>query len=160
MSAQVLDRVLFCYRIGDPAGQYPVFSYEGSRLFPGRWNTPSSPMIYCSEHYSNAMLEKLVHGSGQMPPDQHSVEITIPPGVTYEQVTVHSLKDWDHQDRQASRALGEQWFIEKRSLILLVPSVVARMERNVLINPFHPDFVKVTHGEAEPVRWDDRLFSV
>lgn len=106
------------------------------------------------------MLEKLVHGSGQMPPDQHSVEITIPPGVTYEQVTVHSLKDWDHQDRQASRALGDQWFIEQRSLILLVPSVLARMERNVLIHPFHPDFVKVTHGEAEPVRWDDRLFSV
>lgn len=160
MSGQVLDRILLCYRIGDPRGQYPVFSHEGSRLFPGRWNTPSSPMIYCAEHYSTAMLEKLVHGSGQMPPDQHSIEITIPPGVTYEQVTVHSLKDWDAPDRQVSRDFGEQWFIEKRSLILLVPSVVARMERNVLINPFHSDFEKVTHGLAEPVRWDDRLFSV
>lgn len=160
MSARVLDRVLLCYRIGIPTGQHPVFSYEGSRLFPGRWNTPSSPMIYCSEHYSTAMLEKLVHGSGQMPPDQHSVEITIPPGATYEQITVHSLKGWDYQDRQISRAFGEQWFIEQRSLLLLVPSVVARMERNVLINPFHPGFGEVTHGEAEPVLWDDRLFSV
>lgn len=160
MSGQVLDRVLLCYRMGDPGGQYPVFSHEGSRLFPGRWNTPGSPMIYCAEHYSTAMLEKLVHGSGQMPPDQHSVEITIPPGVTYEQVTVHSLKGWDAPDRQVSRDFGERWFIERRSLLLLVPSVVVRMERNVLINPFHPDFGRVTHGLAEPVRWDDRLFSV
>ena len=68
MSGQILDRVLICYRIGDPGRQYPVFSHEGSRLFPGRWNTPGSPMIYCAEHYSTAMLEKLVHGSGQMPP--------------------------------------------------------------------------------------------
>lgn len=158
MSGQILDRVLICYRIGDPGGQYPVFSHEGSRLFPGRWNTPGSPMIYCAEHYSTAMLEKLVHGSGQMPPNQHSVEISIPPGVTYEQVTVHSLSGWDHQDRQVCRDFGQAWFDEQRSLLLLVPSIVARMERNVLINPFHPDFVKVSHELAEPVRWDVRLF--
>ena len=160
MSVLFLDHNLLCYRIGDPSGQYPVFSYEGSRLFPGRWNTPSSPMIYCAEHYSTAMLEKLVHGSGQMPPDQHSITITLPHGVSYEQLTAHSLKGWDDPDRQVSRDYGEQWFIEKRSLLLFVPSIVARMERNVLINPFHSEFVKVTHGVAEPVRWDERLFLV
>ena len=160
MSVELLDRNLLCYRIGDPSGQYPVFSYEGSRLFPGRWNTPSSPMIYCAEHYSTAMLEKLVHGSGHMPPDQHSITITLPHGVSYEQVTAHSLKGWDDPDRQVSRDYGEQWFIEKRSLLLFVPSIVARMEGNVMINPFHSEFVKVTHGVAEPVRWDERLFLV
>jgi RES domain-containing protein len=41
-------------------------------------------MIYASEHFSTALLEKLVHGSGRLPPNQHYVEITIPPGVTYE----------------------------------------------------------------------------
>ena len=46
------DRVLTCYRIGDPDGEYPIFDTEGARLFPGRWNTPASPMLYTSEHYS------------------------------------------------------------------------------------------------------------
>ena len=106
------------------------------------------------------MLEKLVHGSGQMPPNQHSVEITIPSGLSYEEVTFNGLTNWDNQDRKVSREFGEQWFITQRSLVLLVPSVVARMERNILINPFHPDFSSVTHGIAEPVRWDERLFTV
>ena len=64
---QALDRVLTSYRIGDPHGTYPIFDATGSTLHPGRWNTPASPMIYTSEHYSTAMLEKLVHGSGQLP---------------------------------------------------------------------------------------------
>ena len=50
MTAQVLDRTLTAYRIGDPHGAYRIFDAEGSRLFPGRWNTPASPMIYAREY--------------------------------------------------------------------------------------------------------------
>ena len=39
-------------------------------------------MIYASQHYSTAMLEKLVRASGELPPNQHFIEITIPNGVT------------------------------------------------------------------------------
>jgi RES domain-containing protein len=84
VSAQVLDRVLRGYRIGDPDGRYPIFDATGSTLYPGRWNTPASPVIYTSEHYSTAMLEKLIHGSGSLPPNQHFIEITLPNGVSYE----------------------------------------------------------------------------
>src|SRR3954454_6873171 len=78
---QRTDRVLTCFRIGDPNGEYPIYDSEGARLFPGRWNTPTSPIIYASEHYSTAMLEKLVHSSTVLPPNQHYVRITIPNGV-------------------------------------------------------------------------------
>ncbi len=40
-------------------------------------------MIYASERYSAAMLEKLAHGNGRMPPNQHWIAITPPPGVSY-----------------------------------------------------------------------------
>ena len=56
MTAQSLDRGLVAYRIGDPEGAYPIFDAAGSKLYPGRWNTPASPMIYACEHYSTAML--------------------------------------------------------------------------------------------------------
>ena len=45
----------------------------------------------------------------------------------------------------------------RRSLLLLVPSVVARMERNILVNPDHPEFGRLTHGLHQPVWWDRRL---
>ena len=158
MTAQRLDRVLTCTRIGDPDGDYPIFDATGSKLAPGRWNTASSPMLYASEHYSTAMLEKLVHGSGQIPPGQHLITITIPNGVSYDVVTPHSLPGWDDISCRASRAHGEAWQQEKRSLLLVVPSVVARAERNFLLNPDHPEFRQVTASMHEPVAWDLRLF--
>jgi len=44
------------------------------------------------------------------------------------------------------------------SLILMVPFVVARIETNILINPDHPDFSRITHGLHQPVWWDERLY--
>src|SRR5258708_8240183 len=90
---QQRDRVLTRYRIGDAYGAHPIFDATGSTLNPGRWNTPASPMIYTSEHYSTAMLEKLVHGSGQLPPEQHYVVVTIPNAVSYEVFNTAALPD-------------------------------------------------------------------
>ncbi|WP_234051745.1 MULTISPECIES: RES family NAD+ phosphorylase [unclassified Xanthobacter] len=158
MTAQVLDRTLFSYRIGDPNGAFPIFDATGSTLAPGRWNTPGSPLIYSSEHYSTALLEKLVHGSGRLPPNQHYVEITLPRGLTYEVFSPPALPGWDAMPATVSKAFGESWCRERRSAILLVPSAVARLDRNVLINPAHPDFAMITAGLHEPVFWDRRLF--
>ena len=66
------------YRLGDPDGRYPIFDAGGSKLFEGRWNSVGTPILYASEHYSTAMLEKLVHGAGRLPINQHFLTITIP----------------------------------------------------------------------------------
>jgi RES domain-containing protein len=159
VTAQKLDRTLLCYRIGDPDGANPIFDATGSKLYPGRWNTPASPMIYASEHYSTAMLEKLVHGSGQLPPNQHFIQITIPHGAGYEMLNTAALPDWHVEAATASSVHGEAWQQERRSLILIVPSVVARIENNILINPEHPEFPKIETSLHQPVWWDKRLFS-
>lgn len=160
MTAQVLDRGLTCFRIGDPAGSYPIFDATGSTIAPGRWNTVVSPMIYASAHYSTALLEKLVHGSGRLPPNQHYITVNIPRGLTYETFAPASLPGWDGMPAVASKAFGEKWCVEKRSLILIVPSVVARLDRNILINPAHPEFSHITTSLHEPVFWDRRLFGI
>ncbi len=160
MSGQTLDRILTAYRIGDPAGAYPIFDSTGSKLWPGRWNTNASPMIYTSEHYSTAMLEKLMHGNGQMPPNQHWIEISIPPGVSYEILSTAHHPGWAAEDGLVSKTYGEAWQKSKRSLLLIVPSVVARMERNVLINNVHPEVDKITRNLHQPIWWDRRLFAV
>jgi len=158
VTAQTLDRTLFCFRIGDPAGAYPIFDATGSMLAPGRWNTPGSPMIYAAEHYSTALLEKLVHGSGRLPPNQHFIRITVPSGVSYEVFSPAALPGWDTMPATVSKRFGEEWCRQRRSLVLLVPSVVARLDRNVLINPAHPEFSRLETSLHEPVYWDRRLF--
>ena len=160
MTAQVLDRTLSSFRIGDPNGAYPIFDATGSTIAPGRWNTPGSPIIYTSEHYSTAVLEKLVHGSGRLPPNQHYVEIIIPRGLTYEVFSPSALPGWDAMPATVSKAFGERWCLERRSAILFVPSVVARPDHNILINPAHPEFAQIRPSLHQPVFWDRRLFGV
>ncbi|WFU50692.1 RES family NAD+ phosphorylase [Sinorhizobium terangae] len=157
MSAQIPDCTLSALRIGDAKGTYPIFDATGSTIAPGRWNTPASPIIYSSEHYSTAVLEKLVHGSGRLPPTQHYVEITMPRGLTYE-VFSPGLPGWDAMPPTVSKGFGEQWCLERTSVILLVPSVVARLDRNILINPAHSEFPEIRISLYQPVYWDRRLF--
>jgi len=159
MSAQRLDRVLKCYRIGDPNGSHPIFDAQGSTLHPGRWNTPASPMVYASEHYSTAMLEKLVNGSGHLPPNQHYIEITIPNGLSYEIFNAAAVPDWYLPSAASSKTYGSEWQQQQRSVLLIVPSVVARLEQNFLLNPAHSEFAQITASLHQPVWWDSRLFA-
>lgn len=158
MTAQTLDRTLVAYRIGDPAGSYPIFDATGSTISPGRWNTRGSPLIYTSAVFSTSLLEKLVHGSGRLPPNQHFVEITIPAGISYEVFSEPALRGWDRMPADPSRKFGERWCLERRSAILIVPSVVARVDRNILINPAHSEFSKIEASLHQPIYWDRRLF--
>jgi RES domain-containing protein len=115
-------------------------------------------MLYSSQHYSTAMLEKLVHGSGMLPPKQHYIEITIPPGITYEILNQASLPGWDHPLGAVSKPFGEEWQQSGRSAILIVPSVVARIDSNILINLEHAEARRITPSLHQPVWWDDRLY--
>jgi RES domain-containing protein len=42
---------------------------------------------------------------------------------------------------------------------LIVPSYVARIERNVIINLGHDEARSIAHDLPQPVWWDERLFS-
>jgi RES domain-containing protein len=104
------------------------------------------------------MLEKLVLGSGRVPPDQHYIEVTIPNGVSYEVLNTAALPDWASASGLASKAHGDAWQSSRRSLLLIVPSVVARVDRNFLINPEHPEFARLKTSLHQPIWWDGRLF--
>lgn len=158
MTHRVLDRPLRVFRIGDPKGRFKIFSGEGSALVEGRWHKRGQDVIYASENYSLALLEKLAHFNGALPAGQHFIRIAIPAGVSYEVVTKDTLPAWCLPGNPAARTFGSQWFTQRRTALLLVPSFVAREERNVLINPHHPHAAKIEPDLEQPVVWDDRLF--
>ena len=146
------------YRIGDPSGSFPVYCGKGAALVEGRWHALGQEVIYASEHYSPAMLEKLVQTNGILPPTQHFVEIEIPAGVSYEVVTKDTVENWSSFDGKSARAYGSRWLTEVRSALPIVPSCVAREETNVLVNPRHSHAHRIRCGLEKPVWWDDWLF--
>lgn len=157
MTVQRLDRVYICYRISDPAGDYKIFDDAGSLILPGRWNSQELPVLYTSEHYSTAMLEKLAGGMGNAPCNQHFTAITLDSGLSYEAVTKDYLPGWDTMRPSVSREYGSQWLRELRSALLIVPSYVAHIERNILINLRHPEARNIAVTLPEPVGWGEWL---
>jgi len=158
MSAAKLAEPMRVFRIGDPDSHFPIYSGEGAARAEGRWHRMGQEVIYCSQHYSTAMLEKLANYNGILPPNQHFIEIDIAAGAPYETVTKDSLPGWHLADGGVARAHGSRWLEDRRSAILIVPSVVGREERNVLINPHHPDAQAIRPGLENSVWWDARLF--
>ena len=146
------------YRIDDPEGRFPVWSAEGAKRTSGRWHEAGAAVIYASEHYATAMLEALAHWNGTLPPNQHFIEIAVPEGTGYEVATAETVPGWSAPDGEAARRFGRRWYNENRSTILIVPSVVARVERNIVINAQHPEFGRLKVGLETPVWWDRRLF--
>lgn len=137
----------------------PLFGGGGAALHGGRWNSPGRRVIYAAETYAGALLEKLVHSNiGRVPRDQKYVEISVPPDVAIEEVTAQEIPGWDAEDPIAGRKCGDAWFNAHRAAVLLAPSLLAPLERNVLIHQNHPDARTIRVSEPMPVIWDERLF--
>lgn len=74
------------------------------------------------------------------------------------ELTLRLREDAPSEDPEAqTRAFGTAWLREKRSLALLVPSFVLPYERNVLINPLHPNAATLETLGKDRVRLDQRL---
>jgi RES domain-containing protein len=145
------------YRIADR--RHKTFDGEGAATFGGRWNSPGRRVIYAAETYAGAMLEVLANANiGRMPKHDGWIEILIREDVSVEEVDGRTVRHWDAPDQGASRTFGDQWYDQKRSTVLIVPSTVVRVERNVVINQDHPGFRKLRATAAKPVVWDDRLY--
>lgn len=110
-------------------------------------------MIYTAETFAGAVLEVLVHANlGRVPRRHALVEITIPDTIATEIVAPEDLPGWDADDQIVSRAYGDRWLEEGRTAVLLVPSIVTRgREHNVLLNPEHRAFKKITVSKPQDV---------
>jgi len=130
-------------------------------LGAGRWNSIGQRVIYATESYAGAMLEVLVHANLSVPPKNHRVvRITIPGHLDIESVEPSALPGWDSEDPTVSRDFGDTWLREMRTAILRVPSVITEgRENNILVNPLHPQFSKITVTTPEDIHWDIRLFA-
>jgi RES domain-containing protein len=146
------------YRIG--SGRFPLFDGAGAAASDtARWNSRGRRIIYAAEHYSTALLETAAQlNSVRLPRELLYIRIAIPSGVTVEEVEIRDLPGWDADDKRASQRFGDAWYDERRSLVLLVPSLAAPgLERNVLINQRHPQFKRLRRTDPQPISCHPRL---
>jgi RES domain-containing protein len=149
---------LTAYRIADK--RHPIFDGTGASLLGARWNSPGGRVIYGACSYAGAMLEKLAQSGrlGEIPKTHQSLKIIIPESVEIEEILSEDVPGWNLPDLVESRRYGDRWLQEKRAAVLVVPAIIATEEKNILINPEHPDFSLITTSEPQEVIWDPRLF--
>lgn len=133
---------------------------EGARLAGSRWNSRGTAVVYASDSLSLAALELLVHcDPALLPDDLVAIAIEIPDGLARRRVEIAELpRSWRRHPAPESLArMGDLWAKEMLSAVLSVPSAVVPGERNVLLNPRHPDFGRIRAGRLERFALDARL---
>jgi RES domain-containing protein len=132
---------------------YTVFDTSGAAHRAGRWHLRGTRVVYAAQHVSLAALEALVHANSQVLPPKLITEIHVPDSLSIEHAAWMEMPD--------SQSFGSEWVREGRTALLAVPSIVVQqMELNFVLNPAHPDFKKITHGDARSFAFDGRFFPV
>jgi RES domain-containing protein len=132
-------------------------SGRGAAIAGNRWNSPGTRVAYAASSRALAALEMLVHVTREtVPPDLVFVPIDLPDRLVVEATGIPG--DWaDLPYGPNARRFGDRWVAERRSLGLLVPSVVVPAERSVLVNPQHRAIGRVRIGPVEVFAFDQRL---
>jgi RES domain-containing protein len=123
-----------------------AFSGQSASDYGGRWNSPGTRIVYTASSTSLALLEILVHlGFPQTLPSCSLILAIFDEGLALD-LDVSSLPDnWREQPPpRETQVIGDEWVAGGRSAVLAVPSVIIPHETNLLINPLHPDFAKIS----------------
>lgn len=146
------------FRISALAHQASALSGVGAAMLGGRWNSRGVRMVYATWSRSLAILEMLVHtGRDSVPSGRVMLEIDLPDAAVGASPELPA--GWDRLPYDPRvQATGDRWSKVESALAVWVPSAVVRHERNLLINPSHPDMSRVRVVDAEPLGVDPRLF--
>ncbi|MBW2294584.1 MAG: RES family NAD+ phosphorylase [Deltaproteobacteria bacterium] len=115
--------------------------------------------VYTARSLSLAALEQLLHFDLDIAPtDFVSIELEIPRGVTIRRPVKTLPENWaEIPAPEETRDFGSRWFEPMNSVAMLVPSAVIVGEKNILLNPLHPDFAKLEQGKPRAFVFDPRL---
>ncbi len=117
-------------------------------------------VVYASTSLALAAVETFVNLEPKLRPnDLVAIEGVIPEKVRIERLDAQSLPARWYQTRDPLlRHLGDNWVRAGQTVALLVPSAAIPGEWNVLLNPAHADFSKITFREPESFQFDVRMF--
>ena len=126
----------------------------------GRWNPPGTYALYTAQSRSLAMVESLVYLSGLPPDDEYKIAVLyVPDDVFVGTIDIGQLSANWREDQKCTQQLGDQWLLERSSLLLRVPSIIVKSEHNYVVSPGHPVMNRIKLVDIEPFSFDWRLFN-
>lgn len=138
-----------------------TLSGKGAALKGARWNSVGVELIYTAQNRSLAMAEVAVHLSlATLPDDYRMTTIHIPDSIKSKHIAIADLpKDWkEFPHPMSTQKIGDDFVHANKYCILFVPSVVTPGDFNILINPYHKDFSKISITRTEKFPFDQRIF--
>ncbi len=147
--------LMLLYRIAKKA-YIEDLSGLGSRLYGGRWNEKGYSAIYTSSSLSLCMCETLVHcEKSVIPHNMFFSEMEIPDELIPEDF-------FEASPEEEPSIAGTKWLKSKSGVAIKVRSVILpspyEKDFNVILNPEHPDFAKLTVKTVIECPFDLRLF--
>lgn len=136
------------------------FSGKGAGAAGGRWTPAGVHVVYASGHLATAALEKLVHLPKPLPKGMTFVQFALEfNGIAIEMPPLSALpRHWRAEPAGAgSQRFGAAWYESGRTAVLAVPSAIIPEETNYILNPTHPDFLKISISKPAPFAFDPRL---
>lgn len=148
------------YRLTPKAHQATAFTGEGARLAGGRLNHKGTRVVYCSESRALAAMEMFVNlDPGLAPSDLAFIAVDVPdPLIATLDITALPTGWRGYPAPDAVKDIGTEWVNAGTAAALLVPSVVMPEEKNLLLNPEHPDFGRVKIGKPSKFTFDGRMW--
>lgn len=151
------------WRIAEVTPEYSAddLSGLGAKRSGGRWNSKGCPVIYASENIALAVLETIVHiRPAKQPQNRYLVRINIPNDVWHLRGQLNSPPvGWDAEPfGKPGIKAGDVWLRDRLTALLVVPSVIVPEECTVLLNPEHPDAMRVTATMLRKWNYDCRCF--
>jgi RES domain-containing protein len=133
----------------------------GANATGGRWNRKGTALIYAASSIALACLETVVHfkASG-LPLNRYLVRFDVPDDVwaAAETFDLALHVGWDARPAgMVSLDFGDAWAAQQRSALIRVPSVIVPEEHNILLNPAHPDFARVSSAKLRRFDYDTRI---
>jgi RES domain-containing protein len=90
--------------------------------------------------------------------DQILMRLDLPANAMLADVVDMGLAAHWANDVSLTRSLGDEWLLRGPSLGLWVPSFVEPLERNLLLNPMHPQYPQIRLVvERNPFAFDPRM---
>lgn len=136
-----------------------AFSGLGGMYAARRWNEKGNLIVYSATSRALAAIEYFVNlEPNQAPGDLVMLEARVPDN-EIEQLDIRILpRNWREIDNPECRQIGTEWLKSGRSAGLSVPSVPVSGDWNVLLNPSHPRFRRVSIVSQGPFFYDKRMF--
>ena len=133
---------------------------EGAKMYGGRWNSKGVPVIYTSNCLSTAMLEKLIHIEADICPPMKLITYELPDNVSVKRYNIKDLKKiWNVSPHdEYTQLIGDRFVNENKYLILDVPSAIAPLDRNIILNPNHREIKEISIFKIEDFTFDPRFF--